>query len=852
MALVDPYSTCPCGSGKKYKWCCQKAEAYADRGQRLEENGQHEAALAVYNEGLAKIPGNAWLLLRKAILLVEMSELEEARRCVMAVAAAQPGNGNAAILLIQLAIQIDGPVHAAAELQRALLNAAPEARRSFSRLMGMVASELAGHHEMTAGLKHLELAVQLDDAEHPVSRQALASLRRNAAIVPWLKQPYDLEETPAGLPPAAQQQFGQALGWAREGLWDSAAAAFDLMSSDRQAGQAATYNLGLCRLWLGESDAAVSALRRWIAREGRTTKAVDMETLCQLIDSSPDPDPIERVQLSWPLRNRAGLQATLTSEPTMVQSGERHLDPEDENSPEVTAYSWLDRSPVRARADLTPREVPVVLADVLLAADTVVLEAFDDGRLNSLIDRFAALAGRSVPPAQPRTKVIGTLDRLSHAMSWHWYLPPELPDPEKERITRERRASLISTVWPETPQLVLRGRTPAQAARAADSEVPLRAALMLLEYNDEPHAGDVDWNALRERLGVPPEPAIDPQTADVASVPLARLAFLPVPQLSDDRLVQLYLRAREWGITSAVRRAAHELVGRPVLDTLGDGDRRSVYLCLCFESVDQHDRAQALRWLHDGQAKLGTASEEDKVFWESLEIQAKAHLDHPESWVPELAALLQRLRGQAALFFGAHDPDDRDGAGATGRITGAARRDRPRHPDATAGPGALRAQDHDLVRRDGRCRAPERDLDAPVHGAARGDLDPGISSESRRDERQADHRDRLSHGPDAAGSSIQGDPSRMTAATSRDATLSLVHEGWNHLMSQRPLAAWGTWQRALRLDRSTAAARMAIETLEGAADLPMAARKVYRFRKPATDARKRAGTARWAASRPPS
>ena len=46
-------------------------------------------------------------------------------------------------------------------------------------------------------------------------------------------------------------------------------------------------------------------------------------------------------------------------------------------------------------------------------------------------------------------------------------------------------------------------------------------------------------------------------------------------------------------------------------------------------------------------------------------------------------------------------------------------------------------------------------------------------------------------------------------STQHDETLALVHEGWNHLMSQRPLAAWGTWQRALRLDPDATAARQA-------------------------------------------
>ena len=90
----------------------------------------------------------------------------------------------------------------------------------------------------------------------------------------------------------------------------------------------------------------------------------------------------------------------------------------------------------------------------------------------------------------------------------------------------------------------------------------------------------------------------------------------------------------------------------------------------------------------------------------------------------------------------------------------------------------------------------------------------------------------------------------MAATSTHDETLALVHEGWNHLMSQRPLAAWGTWQRALRLDPDATAARQAIEALEAAPELPLAARKVYRFRKPATEARRRGGTAFCATARP--
>jgi len=76
----------------------------------------------------------------------------------------------------------------------------------------------------------------------------------------------------------------------------------------------------------------------------------------------------------------------------------------------------------------------------------------------------------------------------------------------------------------------------------------------------------------------------------------------------------------------------------------------------------------------------------------------------------------------------------------------------------------------------------------------------------------------------------------MASTTRNDSetALALVHEGWNHLMSQRPLAAWGSWQRALRAEPGSEAARKALATLESAAELPLAARKTYRFRQPRT------------------
>ncbi|MEA2632803.1 MAG: hypothetical protein QOE66_3022 [Chloroflexota bacterium] len=83
----------------------------------------------------------------------------------------------------------------------------------------------------------------------------------------------------------------------------------------------------------------------------------------------------------------------------------------------------------------------------------------------------------------------------------------------------------------------------------------------------------------------------------------------------------------------------------------------------------------------------------------------------------------------------------------------------------------------------------------------------------------------------------------MTSSNDSDQALALalVQQGWSHLQLQRPQAAWAAWQRALRVVPDDPAAREALETLESAAELPAAARTVYRFQRP-RDADRRA---RW-------
>lgn len=43
---TDPYAQCPCGSGKKVKYCCAKLQGEIDRVVSLFENKQEQQAMA--------------------------------------------------------------------------------------------------------------------------------------------------------------------------------------------------------------------------------------------------------------------------------------------------------------------------------------------------------------------------------------------------------------------------------------------------------------------------------------------------------------------------------------------------------------------------------------------------------------------------------------------------------------------------------------------------------------------------------------------------------------------------------------------------------------------------------------
>jgi tetratricopeptide (TPR) repeat protein len=638
MAAVDPYSPCPCGSGQKFKWCCHKVESYADRANRLFENGQTEAALEVLDEGLRKEPNNAWLLTRKAFYLIRTGQLDGAKAALRLVVGQHRQHIAAHILLTRLVLETEGPGAGAAQFQQAAAELPAEHRAA---LASVVASHLNQYEEYPAALGHLDLMPSLTGSQE--TSQLRRRIERDDTIGQWRKASYSLSPAPEGLPPEAHQRFEQALQWAAEGLWAAAASAFEVLSAEQPSIAVADRNLGFCRLWMADDSGAVQALRRYIRTLGTSEEAVDLEALCQQCDPVSTDELVDLVRLIWPLRDRERLLRNLRADARIVADEPEPIDPGDENSPQVDVFLLLDRPQVSARSDLRPDEMPVELGRVLVGQEIAILEAYDDGRLDGLSERFTGLAAGTIAPAHPKTKVAGKISPTALALSPHWHPPDDLSMEDAEPLAQRLGAWTIDEVWPRTPMRYLQGRTPLDAGRAGDAVVALRAAVLQLECSHEPWNGVIDFKALRSRLGIEPEPAIDPETVDIERLHPSRLHLVPAEKLDDARLAALYQRARRYAIESVIAHSARLLVDRPEASERAGIQALSLYCDLALIDSAAGRTAEALEWIRKGrQADPAAQRTAHAPFWDMVELRVRGRSEKPETWVPDLVAVMER------------------------------------------------------------------------------------------------------------------------------------------------------------------------------------------------------------------
>jgi hypothetical protein len=566
---VDPYALCPCGSGKKLKFCCGDLAGEIEKIYRMIEGDQPRAALRHIEQTLAKHPGRASLMDLKAALELSLDELEAARVTIADFVARHPESPTAHACQALLQAQTGEAVASVHSVQRAIDRIEHDMPQRLLEAIGIVGRALLATGHIVAAQAHLWLNAALAPQEDTRSRELLVGLNRYSGLPLILRDQLRFRPWPNDVPWVKDAIRASRL--ADEGRWQQATAVVDRLGEQFGADPTLVYNRALLGGWLADERALVAGLHAFAQMDVPLEDAVEAEAIAQLLDRDQRDEELDSVLQIYEINDLDALVTRFASDPR-VESFD--VDPAslspDEPRPRNT-YVLLDQPMPAGGANLSRGEVPRLSGVIaVFGRQTDRRERWEltidkgpnfDRSVASLRSIAADALGEMV-----EERIVGHMTAIEQALNFRWHFPRDTPLEVRRRLLAEERRAAIVERWPGVPKPALGNRSPREAAGDPSLRIPLAAAVLILEQG-----GNLSRNAeaiaeLRRALGLFEPGPIDGNSPDVARLPLVRVPRLKVEEVSDDALVQLYRRAVMAAADVAIAKMAREAVQRPSLE----------------------------------------------------------------------------------------------------------------------------------------------------------------------------------------------------------------------------------------------------------------------------------------------
>ncbi len=258
---LDPYKLCPCGSGKKVKFCCSRDIGQElERVQRMLEGEQRMAALEKLESLLRKHPDRPSLLTLKAEAELLRQETAGARTTIERLLQVAPENPTAYALSAMLQVLDSGEIQVAVQqLQRAFdVMEASVTPRMYEALV-MLGMHLAGASLPVAAKGHLQLALALSNAQDKKASSLLMHLNQSHDIPLLLREPLQLADCPEDV--TWKIEFEAAMAEVYRGRWLRGAQKLDDMAKRILDAAPILQNLAVLRLVGTESRSGQSFSR---------------------------------------------------------------------------------------------------------------------------------------------------------------------------------------------------------------------------------------------------------------------------------------------------------------------------------------------------------------------------------------------------------------------------------------------------------------------------------------------------------------------------------------------------------------------------------------------------------------
>ncbi|RLS75341.1 MAG: hypothetical protein DWI02_12690 [Planctomycetota bacterium] len=646
---VDIYAPCPCGSGKKFKFCCTAIADEMDRISRLIEGNQPRVALQQLEILDQKHPKNAWVGTTRSMLLLDLNEGPAARDLLKQVLEVYPDNELAIVLFAVAMVRTEGHLQAKKAIHRAFQRSAKKVPAMVSDLAASQAAMHAQSGHMMAAREHLALSLRL--APESRRQELFVQLLEldGADEIPYPMRGSHLLPAITGTD-EVQKEVRKGQKYAAVGCWSIAADVFSALAKAEPERAEIWHSIGLCRVWDGDEKGGAESLHRAARYYPDLGIAVECETLAQLLDEKITDDVVEEFVYTAEVSSVSRLLTILADKPR-IHRIDVPADPESVNPP-VAAYVVIDTE--LEEVDFTQislEAIPRVIAKMVVydvnpktnKPASLMLAGLGTSAVEAAKSVLTAVGGELISwvmdESQPH--VVGAMATESQILEHQWYLPATMRLTERRELLSRFWSSVAKEKWPHQSLKALGGKTPEQAVSDPALRTALIAAIYVLDASAQRRERGLGLKVLHARLNIDLLPPLDvTEDAGLGGLSIMQLHRLPLERLTDPQLVTVVNRSmliRHDETLYDVLKAAVERAS-----CADQFDLHRVFRLLSEIAIASGRREEAFSWIQRGRelpVPEGKSAFQNSWAWDMAELGTR--LEDPSD--PQLKTLLHRF-----------------------------------------------------------------------------------------------------------------------------------------------------------------------------------------------------------------